>query len=338
MERKLVNKSETLIVPEPLRQGDTIGIVAPSSQLDLPVEIKHQAYHFLQNKGFIIKEARDANLVYGHTAGSAKERADQIHQLVRDPKVKTIMSFWGGYNSNQLLDHLDFDMIKMNPKIFIGYSDFTTVNLAITSFSGLITYTGPSIISFTEPKQFDYTWESFENSCINRREVGYVPSAIYTDDLGYIEDPGRQRVLKENTGPVIFRGGQSNGLSMSANIMSLASLTGTHFLPNLKDRILFLEEAEYANTGMVDRALTQLKQAGVFSELSGVVLGRFMSKSGFCDEDKLEDLIADVFGDFSYPVMYNIDFGHTDPMITVPNGLVCELDCTNKSFKFKYGK
>lgn len=337
MERRKFIQKESFVTPEPLKQGDVIGVISPSSQVDLPIEIKTQAYSYLKDKGFKVKEADGINLNYGHTAGKPQERANQIHEFVKNPEIRAVMSFWGGYNSNQLLDYLDFGLIKDNPKMFVGYSDFTVVNLAISSLSGLVTYTGPSIISFTKPKQFDYTWTSFDEVCINRKmEIQYVPSESYTDDLDYIENSVKPRELKHNSGLNVFRNGKSVGVSMSANLISLASLSGSRFFPNLENKILFLEEAEYANTSMVDRALTQLKQVGAFSNLKGVVLGRFMSQTGFNDSDRLTDLIADTFGNFSYPVMYDIDFGHTDPMITVPNGITCELDCTNKGFKFKH--
>lgn len=308
-----IENGSGLVRSDKLKIGDKIGIVATSSQIDLPFDAKQKAYEFLRRKSFVIEEAENITASIGHTAGSIEDRVDSFHKLVADQSVRAIMSFWGGYNSNQLLDFLDFDLIKKNPKIYISYSDFTVLTLAITEFSKLITYVGPSVVTFSKPNPLTYTWKYFEKFCIqNKDTVIYKSSPFYTDDLQYIAGERRTRQNKINPGLVVYRDGNGEGRIVCANIISLATLLGTKYFPNLDDKVLFLEEAEYVNTAMIDRALTQLKQAGALTSLNGLVFGRFMEQTGFNWSDNFGELLNNLVINENFPILCNVDFGHTD--------------------------
>lgn len=246
------------------------------------------------------------------------------------------MSFWGGLNSNQLLDLIDYDLIKKNPKVFIGYSDSTVLNLAIQKKSGLITYTGPSFISFTKPSFFSYTWEYFYKACFQNKRYEALPSPNYSDDA-YYKKPGQPREIQENAQWKVFKEGNASGTSYGVHLYGLIALIGTEYIPNLENVVLFLEEADEFNFEMIDRGLMQLKHAKILDKLAGVVWGRFMPQSGF---DKFptyfEDLLRRIFSEYNYPIIYDVDFGHTDPILTVPNGGECVLSAKNERIKLEF--
>lgn len=307
------NKSSLNMVPEKLKPGDTLGIVATASVVDLEKPLIQKGFDFLKSKGFSLIEAPNLYQKTGHIAGGIEERVNAFHAFIENPQIKGIMAFWGGYNSNQLLDRLDYELIAKNPKVIIGYSDFSVITTAITKMSRIVTYCGPSVITFSKPGQFDYTWQYFSKMCLeDNQEIVLVPSSQEKDD-GY----------------KVFKSGNSQGEIIAANLISLASLVGTKYCPDFSGKILFLEEAEYANTAMIDRALTQLRQAEVFSQCHGIVFGRFPKKSGFNDNDSLESLLTAHFDGLDKPIVYNVDFGHTDPIFTVPSGGQCDLQVTD---------
>lgn len=328
----MCEKNERIIpemrLPDKLQSGDRIGVIAPSAPVDLPEPLIQRGYTFLEEKGFEVVEGENFRSNTGDTAGSIQDRVESIHSLVTDPSIKAIMSFWGGYNTTDLLDHVDFDLIRKNPKLFVGYSDFSALTLAITHKTNLITYYGPSVITFTKPTQFDYTWDSFEATCMTAHPLMRLQSSdFYTDDLHYISTGSTSRELKENHGYKTFQEGSAGGRVVAGNLMALTSLLGTEFCPDFDDKILFLEASEYANRGMIKRSLTQLRQSNAFAKANGVVLGRFMSQSGFQSEEQIEAMFHDIFAGYEdLPVLYHADFGHSDPMITIPNGGICSID------------
>ena len=178
------------IYPPKLKKGSKIGIIATSSSVSTLDESQiRKGYQYLENKGFKIVEHPQCRLQTGYTAGSIKKRVGAIHQFVADKEIDCIMSFWGGYNTNQILDYLDYQLIKKCPKIFIGYSDTCALLQAITAKTGIVTYMGPAVISFTKPDPFDYTWEYFERMCIdNSHEVSIKDSKNFADDLYFLNN------------------------------------------------------------------------------------------------------------------------------------------------------
>lgn len=302
------------LIPPRLTIGDKIGIIAPSSYVDLPEEIIQKGYFFLKSHGIDIVEGDNLRGRKGHTSGTIQERIKDIVSFLIDDEVKAIMSFWGGFNTNQLLQNIDFQLFAKHPKIIIGYSDFTTLLNVVNQRTGLVTYCGPSVISFCKNNFSEFTWQSFERACMSTIAKWEVTSST-----------GDWKIIKD---------GVSEGTTIAMNIQCLSSLCGTPYFPELNNKILFLEDAEEVNTELVDRALTQLKQVGALERLSGVVFGKFTKETGFSNVDSLEQLVLRIFEKYSFPILSNFDFGHSEPTETIPVGIRCTLNTNRLNVTF----
>lgn len=324
-------------LPPKLSRGKKIGIIAPADPVRgvCSEDVIQHGYQYIQEKGFSIEEGESVKkLTPRHVAGSVSLRVNDIHNFVKREDIGCIMAFWGGFNANQLLDHLDYNLIKKHPKIFIGYSDVTALTTAITTKTGLITFSGPGVITFAKPEPFEYSWEHFKKMCISPEEkVTIKPSSDYADDLYFLRKDDDHRIKKQNEGIKIFKKGKADGEVLAGNLQTLLILNATEYLPNMKGKILFVEEDETSTPAHVDRFICQCKQIGWFKKISGLVFGRFTEQSQFSPEDSFEDLLKEYLSDAPFPVLYNVDFGHSDPMITIPNGGVCHIDNDQITFE-----
>lgn len=318
------------ILPPKLDRSKKIGVIAPADPVRgvCPDDVIKRGYKYLSDKGFIVEEGESVKILTGkHIAGPTSLRINDIHNFVKREDIGCIMAFWGGFNSNQLLDYLDYDLIKKNPKIFIGYSDVTALTTAITTKTGLITFSGPGVISFAKPEPFDYTWEYFEKICVNpTNEVVVEPSLNYADDLYFLRKDNGHRIKTANKGIRVFKKGKAGGEIIAGNLQTILVLNDTKYLPDMNGKILFVEEDETSTPAHVDRFLCQCKQLGWLQKIAGLVFGRFTEQSQFSVEDPFEDLLKEYLSDASFPILYNADFGHSDPMITIPNGGICLID------------
>lgn len=318
------------ILPPRLDKSKLIGIIAPSDPVRgvCSEDMIQRGYDYLKKKGFSVIEGRSVKeLTRKHIAGSVSLRIDDVHDFVKREDVGCIMAFWGGFNTNQLLDHLDYDLIKANPKIFIGYSDITALTTAITTKTGLVTFSGPGVISFAKPEPFEYTWNYFEKMCIDPQENLTIESSPdYADDLFFLRKDDNHRIKKRNDGVKIFNGGKAKGEVIAGNFQTLLVLNGTEYSPDLAGKILFVEEDETSTPAHIDRFICQCKQLGWFDKISGLVFGRFTEQSQFSPEDSFEDILKEYLSNAKFPVLYNADFGHSDPMITIPNGGICIIN------------
>lgn len=327
------------ILPPRLDKSKLIGIIAPADPVAgiCQENVIQQGYSYLKNKGFSIVEGRSVKLLTKkHTAGSPNLRIEDIHDFVKRKDVGCIMAFWGGFNTNQLLDGLDYDLIKANPKIFIGYSDVTALTTAITTKTGLVTFSGPGAISFAKPEPFEYTWDHFKKMCINPQENLTIESSHdYADDLYFLRPDNDHRIKKANDGIKVFSNGKASGEIIAGNLQTILILNGTQYLSDMTDKILFIEEDETSTPAHVDRFLCQCKQLGWFDKIAGLVFGRFTEQSSFSSEDSLEDILKEYFSNTKFPILYNVDFGHSDPLITIPNGGIASIDTKKKQIKFQ---
>lgn len=318
------------ILSPKLDKNKKIGVIAPASSVRgvCSESVIQRGYNYLKTKGFLIEEGESVRkITQKHTAGSVSLRVNDIHNFVKRKDIGCIMAFWGGFNTNQLLDYLDYDLIKKNPKIFIGYSDVTALTTAITAKTGLITFSGPGVISFAKPEPFKYTWEYFEKICINPKNKTLIrPSFDYADDLYFLRKDNNHRIKKNNEGIKIFRRGVAKGEIIAGHLQTLLVLNDTEYLPDITGKILFIEEDETSTPALIDRFICQCKQLGWFKKINGLIFGRFTEQSQFSLENPFEDLLNEYLSDAQFPVLYNVDFGHSDPIITIPNGGVCAIN------------
>jgi muramoyltetrapeptide carboxypeptidase len=333
--------------PKHLQKGNRIGTVSPSSQMAglLPHRAK-RGVKMLEKLGFVVKNGDHALSISQHTAGSPKERADDINSFFKDESINAIISFIGGNHSNQILEHLDFGLIMNNPKIFMGYSDATVLHFALHTQSRLVSFYGPSVLAqFAEnPKILPYTEEYFGKAIMSSKPIGKVkPSLQWTDEIlewFKKEDLKRPRRMKKNVGWQWLKQGQAKGAIIGGCITSMMHLRGTKYWPDFSGNILFWEipESDYdfskgESPENIDTYLTNLDLSGTFSQISAMIVGRpfrYTKK----ETEKLIALIKERTKKYDFPILFNVDIGHTDPMITVPLGTEVKVDSYRDLWEF----
>jgi muramoyltetrapeptide carboxypeptidase len=308
-----------------------IGIFATST----PVFIETKRYSFLQSKGIEIYEHPQVLKKVGHAAGTKEERINAIYEMLRDPTIDILMAYWGGVNTNELLPFFDYEMFKKYNKPLVGFSDTSALLLAVNKLSGIKTYLGAAGISFDKLDPFEYTYKYFSEMLIEKKsEIVIEDSPTFADDLYFLNPAATHRIINKNFGRKIYNPGKASGKVIASNLQTLLTLAGTKYFPELDEKILFLEEDENANTAFIHRYFTHLSQCCDFKKLKGLCIGRFALSSGFKDTDSEEMIYNDVFKGLNIPIIYNLNFGHTDPLFTIPIGGSAQIDTENNILKF----
>ncbi|MCP3738960.1 S66 family peptidase [Rossellomorea sp. BNER] len=324
--------------PHRLRLGDTIGICSPSSPIAAHCPRRLQrGVEELEKLGFKVKLAKNSTKAYQYMAGTIDDRVEDLHDLFLDPDVKAIITTIGGTSSHQLFEKLDFKLIKNNPKIFMGYSDITSLHLAIHKKTGLVTYLGPAILpQFGEFNGLiDFTKQYFMDILVDGKPVEYKDSEEFIfETLYWDEKDDRERHRIKNKGSKILNPGNAKGRILAANLSTILLLAGTEYFPDMDGCILCLEDDEGETPAFIDRYLTQLRQLGVYEKINGLVVGRFHEKVGFT-EGQLEEIIQRATREYDFPIIYDLDFGHTDPMFILPNGIEAEFKANQNGITFR---
>lgn len=336
---------KNLIKPDILKRGDTIGLVSTSSPMaGLLAHRVKAAVKMLKELGFKVKIGKNALKVNGYVAGTGKERAEDVNIFFRDNEVKAIISFIGGNHSNQILEYLDFELIKNNPKILMGYSDTTVLELAILAQTGLVTFYGPSALNqFAEnPKMLSYTEEYFRKAVMNNQPIGKISSSLkWTDEiLDWFkkDDQKRARRMKKNNGWQWLSEGRAEGPILGGCISSIGHIRGTKFWPDFSNVIFFWEIPEGENffesesLANVDLYLADLKNSGILSQIKGMIIGRPFRYNKKQTEELIK-IIKTYTKDYKFPVLFGVDVGHTDPMITLPQGVRVLIDLSKNIFE-----
>lgn len=343
-------KSMIYTNPTKLKRGDLISIVSPSAGL-APFAMHRiiAGKKSLEDLGFKVKVEKNALKNNGYVSGTIKERVADLHSAFKDKKVKAIICTIGGNHSNQLLKYLDWDLIKKNPKIFLGYSDISVLHCAIYKKTNLRTFYGPCLIpEFGEyPKIPSYTKEYFEKALVYGEIDDIKKSKEWTDEfLDWFkkEDLTRARKVIHNDGFIWWKKGKTIGEIWGGCIPSLNHLLGTEYWCDLKNKILFIDLPEGHNPSEnlpisnLDACLADMYNVGVFSQIKGLVIGR---PYGYRNSAKKLSLLKEVVMNYTkntnYPILFNADIGHTSPMITIPFGAKIELDSKKNKFEIKKG-
>lgn len=329
------------VKPPRLSRGDTIGVVSPASPAAGRVPRRFErGLRAIEGMGYSVKVGKNARRVRGHKAGFAQERVDDLHEMFGDEKVKAIITSLGGYNSNELLPIIDYQLIKKNPKILCGYSDITFLHCGIHSQTGLVTFYGPHILSqFAEfGGPIPYTRNYFDKLLTKSQPLGKIePSTEYTyERLEWDRDDNRERKMIPTTGWKVLKEGNARGRLVGGHIGTMASLIGTKYLPSFKDAILFWEDTE-SSTPETDRLLCQLKMVGVFDQIRGMVVGRTNPNEYviYSKELGLHEIIQESTREYDFPILANMDFGHTDPMFTIPYGIEASINTAELEFSIR---
>jgi muramoyltetrapeptide carboxypeptidase LdcA involved in peptidoglycan recycling len=326
------------IIPEKLKTGDQIKVIAPSrSAAILSKENYDLAFEHLKKEfGVSVTFSKNHLEKDIFASSSVESRVSDIHDAFNDKKVKMISTVIGGFNSNQLLKYLDWDLIKNNPKIFCGYSDITVLTNAIYAKTGLVTYSTPHFSTFAQKQYLEYTIEYFKKCLTEDGEYTIQPSKEWLDDQWYRNQDNRTPITNE--GYWVLKPGMSEGTIVGGNLSSFSLLFGTKYMPHLNDSIVFLEVDNY--TQGVDllefeRQLQSLLQQKGSEGIKGIIIGRFQKGSEVIRE-KLQYVIDTKKELQNIPVIANVDFGHTNSMITFPIGGMCKINFKNdKDFEIK---
>lgn len=307
-----MNLTPALVRPHRLRPGDTIGLINPSGAVYErgPYD---DTYERLAALGFRVKEGAHLRARYGHMAGTAQQRADDLHAMFRDPEVAGILAMTGGSGANRVLPLLDFDLIAQHPKFLGGFSDLTALITAVHLRTGLVTFHSP--LGRSEWNAFSV--EHFRAVVMDAQDHTLRNAPVTGDDL--VPQDGRITTLN---------GGTAQGPLIGGNLAVLTSLAGTPFWPSFDGAILFLEDVnEYVYR--IDRMLSTLMLSGALEQVAGVVLGGFTDckpSEGSFGSLTLDEVFDDYFGGLGVPVYRGDQFGHVRRKFTLPLGVQAEID------------
>jgi len=321
------------LLPKALKLGELVSIISPSAPTSFYCPKRFlRGIKMLERMGYKVKVEKNARKCLNHTAGGVDDRISDIHSAFGDKDVKAIICTIGGMNSNALIDRLDYELIKNNPKIFCGFSDITALQLAIYKMTSLITFSGPALLpTFADyPEMHEFSRNHFTHiiSNIGENDLGKLPiSDKCTDEhLVWDSEDSRSKKFKSNDGWKILRAGQTKGILVGGNLGAMVALAGTKYWPDFDNKILFIDIDDEERPNSVDRHLTQLNTIGVFNQISGLLVGRLHCRTGFKKKNYFEDLLMSILSNYSFPIITNLDFGHTDPILTLPLGINVEMD------------
>ena len=294
-----------MIIPEKLKIGDTIGVIAPSSPIvGDNIEELNTAKKIIENLGFKVKYSKNIFSNTNNYSATAREKADDINEMFADKDVKMIWCAKGGNNSNSTFEYIDYDNIKKNPKIICGFSDITSLTNMITEKTGLVTFSGTNFKTVATDET-DYSLKE-----VLKR---FVDGSL---ELGVKGEEDK-----------IIQQGVAEGQLIGGNLNLTSGMVAGKYSIDFTDKILFLEELGFeTEPAMVSNFLYYMKQNGIFNKVKGIWLGNYTHESGI----KLEDILLDTIGDeFGGPIIKSENFGHIDKKTVIPIGTKARIDTNN---------
>lgn len=306
----------TRILPARLKEGDLIGLVTPGGPITK--EQLEETIQKLESLGFKTFYKDSVLSEYGYFAGTDRERADELMDMFSNPEVDGIICVRGGYGSIRILDLLDYDLIRENPKVLMGYSDITALLTAVFDRTGLVTFHGPLGISPFNA----FTLDSFSKVVMkpgNRYKYNYQ----------------REENTEENPEFDLYtiNGGKAEGELIGGNVSVLDSMIGSAYEPDFENKLVYLEDIG-EKTYRVDKMLFHLLVATNLRKAAGIVLGVF-AECNINSEPRLtlKQAIGDLFKPLNIPVFYGFSFGHIDTIVTIPNGISARMNADKHSLK-----
>lgn len=314
------------ITPEKLKKGDKVMIIAPSRGLKLIGgdcrQIAEERLHKLGLELIFAANTTDDNFdMMG--SSSVEKRAADINQAFADKTVKAVLTVIGGFNSNEILKYIDYESIKQNPKIFMGFSDITALHAAIYAKTGLITYYGPHYSSLGMLKGCEYTLENAVKALFQTGTTELLPSKEWSDDPWFLNQENREFI--QNDGWWHIQKGTASGIIIGGNLCTFILNADTPYGPCFeKDTILFIEDDASSDAVTFARNLQALINREDFKNVKGLVIGRFQ-KGSEISREKLE-FILNKQELKNMPIIANIDMGHTTPIATIPLGGTAKIE------------
>ncbi len=305
-----------MVYPDKIKEGATIGLVSTSSPIT--AEREEQCVKAIEEMGFKVKKAPNITASKGgYMAGEESLRGEILNSMFADKDVDAIFCIRGGDGANRIIDYLDLDVIRDNRKPFVGYSDVSSLHLLFNQKCDMVTFHGPMVSS-----------NIVDNFTPEVKEAFF---AAINADAEYIYKAPAGHELK------VAREGKAEGVMTGGNLTVICASLGTPYDMDTDGKILFIEEVG-EHVGNLDRHVYQLRNAGKFDNIKGIVLGQFTD----CREDvpgyDMTRIILDAIGDKDIPVIYNIQSGHDNPMINIPLGAMTCIDTSKKELRFMTGR
>jgi muramoyltetrapeptide carboxypeptidase len=321
------------VIAAKLRPGDEVRIASPAVSLGfIPEDQRTMAKERFEALGLRLSFSRNVEVLDRFDSSPVEARVSDLHEAFADPEVRGIFTTLGGYNSNQLLDYLDYGLIGANPKVFCGFSDITALATAIHARTGLVTYSGPHFTTFGMKRGIEYTTGYLERCLMREEPFEVLPADHWSDDPWYEDQENRD--LVPNPGYEVIHEGEAEGRLLGGNLGTLALLFGTTYMPELEGSLLLLEDDEEESAVDFDRHLQSLIHQPGFSGVRGIVVGRFQRASNV-DLDTLKAIIEGKRELDGLPVVANASFGHTTPQFTFPIGGYGRLRAENGRTDFR---
>ena len=306
-----------ILKPKALRPGDTVGLVSPSTYVADPNQLINMQLT-AQMFGWKTKVGKQVGRREAKLGENIPGRITDLHEMFADPEVKGIICVRGGYGTPQLLDGLDYDLIRRNPKVLLGYSDITGLHLAIHQKTGMVTFHGPTGLSpFTD---FSQNW---------------FKRAIDTKPMGVLSNPTEPNPFRPAHPLRTIKSGKAKGQLIGGNLTLVSCLMGTPYEPDVRGKILFLEDVG-EEPYRIDRMLQQLALAGKFDQCAGVVIGECVDcgprqfEPSITFNYTLGEVLDRVFSRVKVPVFHGLLLGHTADQITLPIGVLASMDADRK--------
>ena len=309
------------IYPNKLKSGDTVQIIAPSSSISTLKKTFQNTAKKVFEKELGLKVVFSKNAFEKNMLGSSslKSRIDDLNDAFSDKKVNAILCARGGFNANTLLKYIDWGNIQVNPKPLCGFSDITVLANAIYAKTGVVSYLGPNFASFSAKEGVSYVVEYFKKCLINKDPFEIFPSKM----------AGEKTIsFKKNKGLEVLQEGEAEGILIGGHLSTLNLLQGTEFMPSLKNTIVFIETDDFGNEKAFvefERDLQSLLHLPDAKFIKGIVFGRFQKASTITIK-KLEFIISSKSELQNIPIIANADFGHTQPIATLPIGGTVKIE------------
>ena len=323
-------------IPPKLHPGDEIRVLALSRSLGGVIKWNGTTEHDialaitrLEAMGLKVSFGRHVRECNAHLTASPEHRLEDLHNAVADPSVKAVFAVSGGAGAIQMLEGMDYDLVAAHPKIICGYSDVSYPGYAILARTGLTTYYGAHFTSFMMQQGAEYLLASFRQCLFEDGPYELQPASHWSDD-NWPKDQVN-RTFHVNEGWWCIQPGEAEGTLIAGTYWVLNMLQGSKFFPPLRDAVLFLEYPAEGKPTLItlDSCLRALTFQPAFAGVRGIVLGRY-ARNGGVTRKNLTELLRRIPGLRGLPVIANCDFGHTAPIVTLPNGGCCQIHANEK--------
>ncbi|MDJ0659199.1 MAG: LD-carboxypeptidase [Crocosphaera sp.] len=314
-------QNSSVIKPRKLKPGSGVGLVSPSGTTFITehIDIVQDAVKALGLVPYIAPHILDQ---YGYLAGKDQDRANDINRFFADPKIDLILPIRGGWGCARILPYLDYNLIKNNPKIIIGFSDLTTLLMAIYTQSGLVTFHGPNGMTSWRENQVT----SFKQALFTDKKISFRNEKASEDN---------DRLMQVKNRITTINSGTAKGKIIGGNLSVLSAIIGSPYVPDFSGHILFIEDVG-ENIYRIDRMITHLKVAGILDKISGFIFGECTNclPDGGYASLTLEQVLTDHIKPLEIPAWMGATIGHIEPILTFPMGVEVEINADTGTINY----